>query len=111
MVSKTHPTLFAVLFSPIGLFVLAFPRSAYAFEAIQNIVGKIVSNIINPLIGMLFAVGFAVFLWGIARYVFNSGNDTERDTGRKHILWGLIGMLIMVGVAGIINIIRGTIGV
>ncbi len=90
---------------------MAVPIVACAFDSIHGFIDNIVQYIINPLIGALFALGFAFFLFGVARYMFYSGNDSERDTGRKHIMWGLVGMFIMVAVAGIINIIKNTIGV
>jgi predicted cobalt transporter CbtA len=97
----------------IALFALAvlFPMVTFAFERMHSLIDNIVQFIINPIIGVIFALGFALFLFGVGRYIMYSGNDTERDTGRQHIMWGLVGMFIMVAVAGIINLIRGTIGV
>ncbi len=80
-------------------------------EAIHNLIGNIVEHIINPVIGVIFALGFVLFLFGVVRYIFYSGNDAERENGKKHITWGLVGMFIMVAVAGIINLIKNTIGV
>ncbi|NTV44806.1 MAG: hypothetical protein HGA67_03885 [Candidatus Yonathbacteria bacterium] len=76
--------------------------------AMETIIGNIVTNIINPIIGVVFALGFALFLWGIASYIFQSGDASTHENGRNHMLWGLAGMLIMVTVAGIINIIQAT---
>lgn len=38
------------------------------------------------------------------------GADSEEDlkTGKRHLLWGLIGLLIMFGAQGILMIIKGT---
>lgn len=80
-------------------------------EAINTLIDNIVTHIVNPVIGVIFALGFVLFLFGVARYMFYSGNDTERENGKKHITWGLVGMFIMVAVAGIINLIKNTIGV
>jgi phosphotransferase system glucose/maltose/N-acetylglucosamine-specific IIC component len=67
--------------------------------------------IINPFIALLFAAALVLFIWGVAQMVFNADSDTARDTGKKHILWGLIGMSIMFGVYGILNIALGTFGI
>jgi hypothetical protein len=91
--------------------VLSAPLPVFALETVQRLIDNIVTYIINPIIGVIFALGFAFFLFGIARYMFYAGNDTERAVGREHIKWGLVGMFIMVAVAGIINLIRNTIGV
>jgi len=78
--------------------------------AMDTFIANIVEHIINPIIGIVFALGFALFLWGVASYILKSGNETDRQTGKDHIIWGLVGMLIMVAVGGIINMIRNTLG-
>jgi predicted cobalt transporter CbtA len=78
--------------------------------ATDTIIGNIVTHIINPLIGVVFALGFALFLWGVVVNIFKLGSTADYKDGRNHMLWGLIGMLIMVAVGGIINMIRGTLG-
>jgi hypothetical protein len=43
--------------------------------------------------------------------VAHSDNEEARDTGRRHIISGLIGLFIMFSVFGIIRIILGTFGI
>ena len=66
--------------------------------------------ILFPFIYLLMSVAFLVFLWGCAQYVFNANNDSEREKGKKHIMWGLIGLLIMVSAWSILGIVAGTFG-
>lgn len=68
-------------------------------------------SIINPLIGILFGAALIVFLWGIATFIMQSDSDQQRDLGKKHMLWGLVGMLIMISFLAIMRIIANTIGV
>ena len=79
--------------------------------AITKIIGKIADYIVNPAIELAFAIAVVFFLYGVFEYFVKSNDPTARATGSQHILWGLIGMVIMFGVYGIINIIKGTIGV
>ncbi len=51
-----------------------------------------------------------MFIYGIFQFIKNSDSDTERETGRKNMLYGIIGMVIMISVFGIIRIVTGTIG-
>lgn len=67
--------------------------------------------ILNPIIRLLFLVALVVFIWGVFSYVRGADSDGERETGRKHMIWGLFGMFIMVSVFGIINVIIGTFGI
>jgi len=73
-------------------------------------IDKIVANIINPIIGVLFALALAIFLWGIARSLMYSDDENERKQGRQHMIWGLVGMFIMVSVISILRLALGTFG-
>ncbi len=67
--------------------------------------------ILNPTIELIFGVAVVVFLWGMVQFMMNSDSDTGRSDGRKNILWGLVGMLIMVSVYGIIRVALNTFGI
>jgi len=77
----------------------------------DTLMDRIETVIINPLLLLLFAVAFLYFMWGMATFVWKSDSDEGRTTGIKHMLWGVIGMFIMVAVWGIINIIKSTFGI
>ncbi|MCG3769476.1 MAG: hypothetical protein JW384_00598 [Nitrosomonadaceae bacterium] len=74
----------------------------------QNLMDKIVAIIIDPLILLIFSVGFVVFLWGLVEFMRNVESESSRETGKRHMLWGLVGMFIMIAVQGIIAIALDT---
>lgn len=63
---------------------------------------KIVEVIIDPLILLIFATGMVVFMWGLMQFMWGLEEGSEREKGKQHMLWGLVGMFIMVAVQGII---------
>lgn len=69
---------------------------------------KVVTQIINPIILLLAAAAFVVFIWGIFEFIAHAGEETKRSEGRKAILWGLVGLVIIFGAYGIINLTLGT---
>ena len=69
---------------------------------------KVVVQIINPIIMLLAATAFVVFLWGLFQFIWHAGDEAKRVEGRKAVLWGLIGLVIIFGAYGIINIALGT---
>ena len=79
--------------------------------SIVPFLNKLNEYILNPLILLMFAVALLVFFWGLLRLIWYSDSDEERDTGRRVIVWGIIGMLIMISVYGIINLLLSTFGI
>ncbi len=72
----------------------------------MDIVNKVITEIINPLIEVLFGLGIAIFVWGIVEFIWNSGSEEKKTTGKQHMIWGLFGLFIMMALAGIIEIIK-----
>ncbi len=89
-----------------------FPNIVYAAppDTLDSFLGRVSTYILNPVIGLIFAVAFAYFIWGVLSFIMHADNDTERTTGQRHMIWGVIGMFIMVAAYGIIGIITGTFG-
>lgn len=69
------------------------------------------SFIINPLIELIFAVAVVYFLYGVFEFIANGDNDEKKTTGKSHMLWGIIGITIMMGVWAILNIILNTLNI
>ncbi len=76
----------------------------------QRLVGKINDAILFPLIALMMAIAFIVFLYGAFEYVKNANNETARETGRNHLLYGVIGMLVMLSAMAILQMAAGTFG-
>lgn len=81
-------------------------------QAAGSLLDKIVTFIIDPLILLIFSVGFLLFVWGMVVYMYNLADKEgdKRKEGQKHMIYGLIGMFIMVAVGGIIRMIDDTFG-
>ena len=70
---------------------------------------KIISQILQPIEYLLFAVAIVYFLYGVMGFIQNADAPEKRKEGEKHIIWGIVGLFIMVSAVGIINLIYGTI--
>lgn len=80
------------------------------YAAELPLVTKIKSEIIDPLITLIFVLGLLFFLYGVWEMVRGADSEEARATGRTHILWGVIGMFIMISFWGIMRVICGTFG-
>lgn len=69
---------------------------------------KIIDQIIDPIILFIFTLGFLLFVYGIYVYIQNLTVSGERDKGKQHMIWGIVGMFIMVAAWGIIQMITDT---
>lgn len=76
---------------------------------IDQFILNLANVILNPLIRLMFAVALVVFLWGIIEYIKGAGSPDSRKKGTNHILWGLVGLFIMVSVYGILALFKNTI--
>jgi len=70
-----------------------------------------ITSFIDVLIPLIFAIALIVFIWGVFQYFIAGGADEEkRSTGRKLVMWAIIGFVIMVSVWGIVNLLTNTLG-
>ncbi len=77
----------------------------------QDLLGKAVKLIVNPIIQVVFAVAIVIFVYGIFEFVRGADNPEVRKQGQQHMLWGLIGLAIMISVFTIMRILLNTLGV
>lgn len=75
---------------------------------LDKFLGKVVVEIINPIILLLAAGAFVLFLWGVFEFIYRAGDEERRVEGRRAILWGIVGLVIIFGAYGIINVALGT---
>jgi len=75
---------------------------------LEQFLAKVVEQIVNPIILLLVASAFITFLWGVFEFIKDAGDGKARETGRQAIYWGLIGLVVMFGAYGIINVALST---
>ena len=72
-----------------------------------QLLNKITTEILNPLIVLLFVLATILFIWGVIQYVIGSNGDTAKlKQGRDSILWGIVGMFIMASAWEIVRILK-----
>ena len=83
------------------------PKAEASVQTLMNSINRV---IINPLIVLLFALAVVYFIYGLAKYLLSPDNEEVRNSSKSHMLWGIIGMFIMVSVFGIMTMILNTVG-
>ena len=83
----------------------------YAGESLDQFIKNVDKLIINPLIILLFALAVAYFLWGGFVFLSNTDKEDERTKGKKHMLYGIIGITIMMAVWTLLGILTNTLNI
>ncbi|KKS26543.1 MAG: hypothetical protein UU87_C0001G0058 [Parcubacteria group bacterium GW2011_GWA2_42_11] len=69
-----------------------------------------VKTTLNYVIGLLFVLVTVYFIWGIIKYISAAGDEEKLTAGKRHMIYGIIGMAIMAAAWGIVNILVDYIG-
>ncbi|MEK7128335.1 MAG: hypothetical protein AAB933_02120 [Patescibacteria group bacterium] len=83
---------------------VAYAASANFTEFLTNVNREI----INPLISFLFALALVYFLYGMFQFIASGASDEKKTSGKSHMLWGVIGLSIMLGVWFILGVVLDT---
>jgi len=87
-------------------------KVAYAASTnLDGFIKNVNAFIINPLIVFLFALALVLFLYGMLEFIMNAGSDEKRTSGKSHMLWGIVGLTIMIGVWSILGIVLNTLNI
>lgn len=71
---------------------------------ILDLIGRLAA-IVNPLIAILTGFAILAFVRGVAVFIWQADNEEKRAEGKKFMVWGIIGMFVLVAFWGIVRII------
>ncbi len=91
----------------ISSLALAFPLMALAQTTIEDILWT-ARDLVDTIIPLFMVIAVAVFLWGIIRYITSAGDEEKAKAARGYIIYGLIGLFVMVAFWGIIRVVAST---
>ncbi len=86
------------------------PGGAYVVAPVAQFVGRVNKYILNPAIILMFGIALTVFLWGMVEFLTKADQAEDRETGKQHMLWGVVGMAIMFSVYALLHFIQNTFG-
>lgn len=66
-------------------------------------------QLLNQAIILLIAAATVVFFWGIIQYVLSQGDEKKLGEGRRYMLYGIVGLAVMVAMWGFVNLLIVTI--
>lgn len=76
-------------------------------------ISSIVSNILailQQIVYLIVGLGLLVFLYGIFGYISNFSDEKKRQESVSYIIYGLLGLFVMISVWGLVGILTGSFG-
>jgi len=99
---KIWRSISVYVFLLIGL----LPRFVFA-ETVQGILTRLFNTLVNPALAILTGLAVLVFLWGLVKFILRAGSEQGREEGKQVMLWGIIGLFVLVSFWGIVLMLQG----
>lgn len=77
-------------------------KASTEFSDLPSFVGFLI-GIINSLLVLLIALALLVFFKGLVSFIAKSGDAKSHQDGKNLMIWGLVGLFVMVSVFGILQ--------
>ena len=84
-------------------------NSTPSLSNLQTLLGSI-KNIVNLALPIVIGLALLGFFWGLMQFVFSAGNEEKKDEGKRHMIYGIIALFVMVAVWGLVGFIAGALG-
>ena len=69
----------------------------------------LVNHLIYRAVPMIVALAVVFFAWNVFRYAV-AGNEEDTGQAKTRMIWGIIGIFVMVSVWGLVAILQNTFG-
>jgi succinate dehydrogenase/fumarate reductase cytochrome b subunit len=97
-------------FSLLLVSAIAIPVLAATPTTFKQLINDVfISGLLKPLVPLLIGLAVVVFIYGVLILMFSEGGE-KKEEGKQYMLWGIIGIFVMVSVWGLVNILKGTFG-
>ena len=63
-------------------------------------------DLIEAVIPLLIAIAVLYFIWGVVQFIINSGDEAARAEGKTKMIWGIVGLFIIVSVWGLVAFLQ-----
>ncbi len=97
------------LLSGMLLALLVVPTTSSA-AGLTETVTKLTGSL-GGFIAVLTGLALAAFLFGMVVFIRKAGEDKEISAGRRGMLWGVVGLFVVMSLWGVISILFELFGV
>ncbi len=90
----------------VGLIIA--PSVAYGISNLTQLVDFFTNFITNSVVGLLYALAIVYFFLGVMKFIKGADDVKAREEGRQFMIWGIIGLFVMVSFQGIVMVLKNT---
>ena len=87
--------------------VIAIPALAVSTTFKELINNVIINGILKSVVSLLISLAVVVFIYGVLTTMLSEGGEKKED-GKQYMLWGIIGIFVMVSMWGIVAVLQST---
>lgn len=74
----------------------------------EQVLARVVEYVFSPMYQLAVVVATLYFLYGMFMFIWqmknpDSGDSEDKNNGKRHMLWGLVGLFIILSVGGILK--------
>jgi heme/copper-type cytochrome/quinol oxidase subunit 2 len=89
---------------------LTWINMAFAQATVQNILREL-TGALRQFIAVGVGVALVVFIWGLIRFIGQAGDEKGVAEGKQRMIWGIVGLFLIVTVWGIVTLLTQLFGV
>ena len=76
----------------------------------EQVLQNVVTEIFNPLYKLAVGIAISYFLYGVFKFILDMNDPEKKNFGKSHLLWGIVGLFIILSVGGILKFFSQTLG-
>jgi hypothetical protein len=81
----------------------------------EQVLANVIEYVFSPLYQLAVELSVIYFLYGVFMFIWKmrdpDASDSEgRNDGKRHMIWGTVGLFIILSVGGIIRVFNDTLG-
>lgn len=88
---------------PFLPFLFLIPLAASA-ATLKEVVDSQIIPLGDAVVSLLYALAFIFFLIGMLRFFYTT-NPEEQNVGKQHMLWGILGLVVLFSVWGLVKLL------
>jgi hypothetical protein len=93
--------------------MLAFAQGEISIDASTGISGLVsaMTSLINAFVPIAIVIAVIIVIWGAFQIIVGGSDEEARKSGRSKILWGLIGIFLLLSAWALVSIVIGSLDV